>query len=62
MLEFRSGGRRVSLDQFFENLKNEAIEAGAQGNRFKSLDHGVPARDGSHAPVCARSWMTVERG
>lgn len=28
MLEFRSGGRRVSLDQFFENLKKEAIEAG----------------------------------
>jgi len=28
MLEFRSGGRRVSQDEFFENLKNEAIEAG----------------------------------
>jgi hypothetical protein len=28
MLEFRSGGGRVSQDQFFENLKNQAIEAG----------------------------------
>jgi len=28
MPEFRSGGRRVSLDQFVESLKNEAIEAG----------------------------------
>jgi hypothetical protein len=27
MLEFRSGGRRVSQGQFFENLKSEAIEA-----------------------------------
>ena len=28
MLEFRSGGRRVSQEEFIENLKNKAIEAG----------------------------------
>jgi hypothetical protein len=57
MLEFRSGGRRVSQDQFFENLKNEAIEAG-----MKQLEERVHAaaasivdpETGKHADVFVR--------
>jgi len=57
MLEFRSGGRRVSQDQFFENLKNEAIEA-----RMKQLEeraHAAAAsivdpETGKHADVFVR--------
>ena len=41
MLEFRSGGRRISQDQFFENLKNEAIEAGM--NELEQRVHAAAA-------------------
>jgi hypothetical protein len=37
MLEFRSAGRRVSEEQFFENFKNDAIEAG-----MKELERRPP--------------------
>jgi hypothetical protein len=37
MLEFRSGGRRVSLEQFFENLKNEHV---TDRTRRFARDHG----------------------
>ena len=57
MLEFRSGGRRVSLDQFFENLKNEAIEAGM--NQLEQRAHAAAAsivdpETGKHADVFVR--------
>src|SRR5258708_17046373 len=57
MLEFRSGGRRVSLDQFFENLKNEAIEAGMK--ELEQRAHAAAAsiidpETGKHADVFVR--------
>jgi hypothetical protein len=42
MIEFRSGGRRVSSDEFFENLKRQAIEQG-----MKELEQRIHARRGS---------------
>ena len=38
MLEFRSGGRRVSSDEFFENLKREGINQG-----MKELEQRIHA-------------------
>jgi hypothetical protein len=57
MLEFRSGGRRVSLDQFFENLKNEAIEAGMK--QLEQRAHAAAAsivdpETGKHPDVFVR--------
>jgi hypothetical protein len=47
MLEFRSGGRRVSQSEFLENIKNEAIEAG-----LKQLEQQVHA---AAAGVCTEN-------
>jgi hypothetical protein len=57
MLEFRSGGRRVSQDQFFENIKNEAIEAGMK--QLEQRAHAAAAsivdpETGKHADVFVR--------
>jgi hypothetical protein len=57
MLEFRSGGRRVSLDEFLENLENEAIEAGMK--ELEQRFHGAAAsiidpETGKHAEVFIR--------
>lgn len=63
MLEFRSGGRRVSQQEFFENLKNEGIEAG-----MKQLEERVYAaaasivdpETGKHAEVFVRRRSPTE--
>ena len=63
MLEFRSGGRRVSQNEFLENLKNEAIEAG-----LKQLEERVHAaaasiidpETGKHADVFVRRRSPTE--
>ena len=63
MLEFRSGGRRVSQSEFLENLKNEAIEAG-----LKQLEQRVHAaaasiidpETGKHADVFVRRRSPTE--
>jgi hypothetical protein len=47
MLEFRSGGRRVSQNEFFENLQNEAIEAG-----MKQLEQRVHDAAASRELLC----------
>lgn len=57
MLEFRSGGRRVSQDQFFEDLKNQAIEAGMK--ELEERIHSAAAsivdpETGKHAEVFVR--------
>jgi TIR domain-containing protein len=57
MFEFRSGGRRVSSDEFFENLKREAIEGA-----MKELEQRIHAaaasiidpETGKHAEVFVR--------
>jgi hypothetical protein len=63
MLEFRSGGRRVSQSEFLENIKNEAIEAG-----LKQLEQQVHAaaasivdpETGKHAEVFVRRRSPTE--
>jgi hypothetical protein len=57
MFEFRSGGRRVSQDEFFENLKDEAIEAGMK--ELEQRVHSAAAsiidpETGKHADVFVR--------
>jgi TIR domain len=57
MLEFRSGGRRVSQDEFFENLKDEAIEVGMK--ELERRAHAAAAsivdpETGKHADVFVR--------
>lgn len=57
MFEFRSGGRRVSQEQFFENLKTEAIEAGMK--ELERRAHAAAAsivdpETGTHADVFVR--------
>jgi hypothetical protein len=57
MFEFRSGGRRVSSDEFFENLKREAIEHGM--SEFEQRIHAAAAsvvdpETGKHAEVFIR--------
>jgi hypothetical protein len=57
MFEFRSGGRRVSQDEFFENLKNEAIEGGMK--ELEQRVHSAAAsiidpETGKHAEVFVR--------
>ncbi len=57
MLEFRSGGRRVSQDEFLETLKNEAIEAGMK--QLEQRAHAAAAsivdpETGRHADVFVR--------
>jgi len=57
MLEFRSGGHRVSQDQFFENIKNKAIEAGMK--QLEQRAHAAAAsivdpETGKHADVFVR--------
>jgi hypothetical protein len=57
IFEFRSGGRRVSQDEFLENLKNQAIETG-----MKELEQRIHAsaasivdpETGKHAEVFVR--------
>jgi hypothetical protein len=43
MLEFRSGSRRVSQNEFLENIKNEAIEAGMKQLEQQVHDAAVAA-------------------
>jgi hypothetical protein len=57
MLEFHSGGRRLSQNEFFENLKNHAIEAGLK--QLEQLVHNAAAsiidpETGKHAEVFLR--------
>jgi hypothetical protein len=57
MFEFRSGGRRVSQDQFFGNLKDELIEAAV--NDLAQRAHAAAAsivdpETGKHAEVFVR--------
>jgi hypothetical protein len=63
MFEFRSGGRRVNQNEFFENLKNEAVEAG-----MKQLEEQVHAaaasmvdpETGKHTEVFVRRHSPTE--
>jgi hypothetical protein len=59
MFEFRSGGRRISQDKLFENLKKEAIEAG-----MKQLDQRVHAAAASiiDPETGQRAEVFVRRG
>lgn len=57
MFEFRSGGRRVSSDEFFESLKRQAIEQGM--SEFEQRIHAAAAsivdpETGKHAEVFVR--------
>jgi hypothetical protein len=57
MFEFRSGGRRVSSDEFFEDLKRQAIEQGMK--EFEERIHAAAASiidpdTGKHAEVFVR--------
>jgi hypothetical protein len=57
MFEFRSGGRRVGQNEFFENLKNSAIEAGMK--QLEEKIHAAAAaiidpETGKHAEVFVR--------
>jgi TIR domain len=57
MFEFRSGGRRVSQDEFFDNLKNEFVETGMK--QLEQRIHAVAASivdpdTGKHAEVFVR--------
>lgn len=57
MLEFRSGGRRVSSDEFFENLKREAIDQGMKQLEQQIHDAAASIVDpetGKHADVFVR--------
>jgi hypothetical protein len=57
MLEFRSGGRRVSQNEFFENLQNEAIEAGMKQLEQRVHDAApsiIDPETGKHAEVFVR--------
>jgi hypothetical protein len=57
MFEFRSGGRRVSSDEFFENLKREAIEKGMQELEQRIHETAASIVDpetGKHAEVFVR--------
>jgi hypothetical protein len=61
MLEFRSGGRRVSSDKFFENLQEQAIEVGMKQLEQQVHDAAASIVDpetGKHAEVCARPRLT----
>jgi hypothetical protein len=63
MLEFQSGGRRVSQDQFFEDLKNEAIEAGMKQleQQFHDLAASIiDPETGKHAEVFVRRHGPTE--
>jgi hypothetical protein len=63
MFEFHSGGRRVNQNEFFENLQNEAIEAG-----MKQLEQRIHAaassiidpETGKHAEVFVRRRRPTE--
>lgn len=57
MLEFRSGGRRVSSDEFIENLKREAIDQGMTQLEQRIYDAAasiVDSETGKHAEVFVR--------
>ena len=57
MLEFRSGGRRVSSDEFIENLKREAIDQGMTQLEQRIHDAAasiVNSETGKHAEVFVR--------
>lgn len=57
MLEFRSGGRRVSQNEFFENMTNQAIEAGLKQLEQRIHDAVASIVDpetGVHAEVFVR--------
>ena len=63
MLEFRSGGRRVSQNKFFENLQNEAIEAGMKQLEQRVHDAAASIIDpetGKHAEVFVRRRSPTE--
>lgn len=63
MLEFRSGGRRVSQSEFFENLKSEAIEAGMKQLEQQVHDAAASITDpetGKHAEVFVRRRSPTE--
>jgi len=57
MLEFRSGGRRLSQKEFFENLENQAIEAGMKQLEKRIHDAAssiIDPETGKHAEVFLR--------
>jgi hypothetical protein len=57
MFEFRSGGRPVNQNEFFENLKNQAIEAGMKQLEQRVHDAAASIIDpesGRHADVFVR--------
>ena len=63
MLEFRSGGRRVSQSEFHENIKNEAIEVGLK--QLEQQVHAAAASNidpetGKHAEVFVRRRSPTE--
>jgi hypothetical protein len=63
MLEFRSGGRRVSQNEFLENIKNEAIEAGMKQLEQQVHDAAASIIDpetGKHAEVFVRRRSPTE--
>ncbi|MGM5022148.1 toll/interleukin-1 receptor domain-containing protein [Tardiphaga sp. 367_B4_N1_1] len=63
MLEFRGGGRRVSQNAFFENLQNEAIEAGMKQLEQQVHDTAASIIDpetGKHAEVFVRRRSPTE--
>lgn len=57
MIEYKSGGRRVSADQFFENLKTQAIESAMQELEVRARGAAASIIDpetGKHAEVFVR--------
>jgi hypothetical protein len=63
MLEYRSGGQRVSQSEFLENIKNEAMEAGLK--RLEQQVHAAAAsivdpETGKHAEVFVRRRSPTE--
>ena len=63
MVEFRSGGRRVSQYEFFEHLQNEAVEAGMKQLEQRVHDAAASIIDpetGKHAEVFVRRRSPTE--
>jgi hypothetical protein len=57
MLEFRSGGRRVSQNEFFENLKRQAIQSAMkelQQRAYGAAASIIDPETGKHADVFVR--------
>ena len=57
MLEFRNGGRRVSQNEFFENIKKRAIEVGMKQLEQRVHDAAssiIDPETGKHAEVFVR--------